>query len=343
MEVPPSARLAFSDISKQDASSFPKWLGSAPIMDRIRRLDAFLSYSRQSLGESILDMITQPRFNEIGSYLKQLHNEGFLGRHGATVAPHLFRLRFPTTQLTYTWIPKNSCTSMKRLLLEFEPEPMRESIRLHAFHETTQEAFGLSQDQYINQPSLKNIALIRNPESRAVSCYVDKFALPARGGRNFEKFILGHIREAQKVLEINRDVSESITFNEFLHYVLRTQPFLHDAHWMPQAAFLPAQHESFLLLPSNRLDIVVRSLGLSSATNIPRENTSLLEDNEDPDVLDPAIDDAAYKLPSKLSTRELASHSCFLDPETVSLLQSLYSSDYHLWQLAVAKSALHIN
>lgn len=331
------SQLLFQEIRQLNGNTFPSWFSASTILDRIRRIDTYLSYQVHISGGKLGDMVSAERFHLLHPYLRAMLRDGYLGRYGATVAPHLFTLNFPTSQISYLWIPKNSCTSMKLLLASFEPKQLQDRLKKHQLHETAQETFGMSRADYEQNRMLRTVAVLRDPRLRIVSCYLDKFALPARGGRAFEPFVLDHIRHFFNLAGIKRDPHQSITIREFLHYLVVTPLFQHDVHWLPQSAFLPGKLNDWALIPSHRLDRVVQLLGLSNNdVSIPIANAR----GKGRVTWDAAIAERAEWvtdcLPHQLPEEALQTYEAFLDPCAELIVQALFSKDDRLFQTALA-------
>ncbi|XP_033645145.1 carbohydrate sulfotransferase 11-like [Asterias rubens] len=75
----------------------------------------------------------------------------------------------------------------------------------------------------------KKVIFVRNPISRLVSGYVDKFVnLPTEYYTNMSRDIIKEVR-GEAIAKSRRP---DMTFPEFLHYILTTKEIL-DAHWLP--------------------------------------------------------------------------------------------------------------
>lgn len=325
---------AIAEIDSLSQASFPEWLNSGPFNGKIRRIDLYVS-TKLASGASIRDILNEDKFKTARRYLEAMSREGYLGRHGNTIAPHLFSINFPTTQITYTWIPKCSCTSVKRLLASFEPSSLRVKIKRARLHISLQELLGQTSPQFSNGKWLRRLAFVRDPYQRIISCYIDKFAIPTHDKRGFEPFARRHIKNCISLLDLDRDASESISFKEFLQYIVMTPRFIHDAHWLPQEAFLPLDKNQIQILPSNRLDLLIRLLKVDQEDlQIPLENSrgsSAATKYELKDLPTGCYWDC---LPQGIPIECFASYSLFLSQSARETIRSLYPEDSLVWETA---------
>lgn len=321
----------FADIDSQTQDSFPGWFHSGPVLAKIRRVDLYVS-TKVEAGLAIDDVINEDKFASIQRYLLAMHREGYLGRHGSTIPPHLFSINFPTTQLTYTWIPKCSCTSVKRLLAGFEPVSLQKKIHQIKFHNSLQALLGQTFAQFANGHWLRRVALIRDPYQRMISCYIDKFAIPTSDKRGFELFAQGHIKNCIGLLGLERDPSHSISFKEFLQYIETTPKLMHDAHWLSQQSFLPQDKNLIQVLPSNRIDLFSQLLGLGSEElQVPLENSRGSSVSMKPERLESPEGSYWDTIPNQIPAECFGAYNLFLGRTSREIINRLYSEDCQLW------------
>ncbi len=210
-----------------------------PMAFFIPRIDAFLSLKEHVTGRDPKQINLSKCFSgDLLTYLRSLRDFGFIGNYGGSVDVVRYILKFTASNLNLVWIPKNSCTYLKTYFLQFEAEDTRQKIKKNRFHESCQDQFGMTHNEPFDY-SREYLAIIRHPVERFVSCYLDKFVKPVLANKPFEDFIRGHIKLAQKVINLpNADMRRSLTFSEFLYYVSKQPMWSYDAHWRPQNQFL---------------------------------------------------------------------------------------------------------
>ena len=193
-------KLLFDEINGLTENTFLDWLQKRNFQDSFRRFDVFMSY-KNHIGTPWKDIIEAIPLDDFKNYIQALRDQGYVGRFGSVIPPEKFSLYFPSSQVLYRWIPKNACTSVKKLFIQGEPESIDLKVREHRFHETVQERFGVEQSIIIQNSGFTTVAIIRDPILRIISCYLDKFALPVVDNRPFEGFIKDHIK---RYIQLNR-------------------------------------------------------------------------------------------------------------------------------------------
>lgn len=160
-EAPVASRVNWRDINEPFGLLFPK-------------LDYWLSVVSVVNKRHPRDLITSRFCGGLKLYLMRCLEEGYLGRFGATVAPHKYTLQFEHSSVRLLWIPKNSCTTLKRVFLSFEPNELTENIQKNRFHETCQRDFGERPKDFLKEIKAPLVSVLRQPYERIVSCYLDK-------------------------------------------------------------------------------------------------------------------------------------------------------------------------
>lgn len=310
--------LDFSDVSEPFKVFFP-------------RFDYFLSWCSLVARESVASMVSRYLKGALQDYALRCLENGYLGNFGFTVDPASFTLTFPGAKVTLIWIPKNSCTSIKKMLLTQEPDSLTHDISPTRFHETCQERFGISRAQYSRNMMFPLVAVIRDPYERIVSCYLDKFAIPVMRSTPCEPFVIGHIRAAQRFFGAgDRGVERSISFSEFVTYVTNSPSWALDAHWRPQYCFLGNNVEKIRLFPISRLDEVWDFLGVERrriAANRSFGGRILVKGE--------FIGDFANTLPEALIESSLDEYKRFLNPQLRAMINHRYDKDIELYERAL--------
>ena len=167
--------------------------------------------------------------------------------------------------------------------------------------------------------------VVRDPFERLVSAYLDKFVLNRlHPGNQFHtrRVIAGVAGRSQPSLE---DFNRSISFAEFVDYIVAQRPENLDPHWCPQYLHLQrAIHRVFRL---EDLHEVTRLLGLS--VDLPRHNATRNAQRLVPE----AYRLAGFEIPST----DIASES-FFDTGIRRRVESYYALDFTLWEAAAAET-----
>lgn len=161
-----------------------------------------------------------------------------------SVSRHLLKPTFykidHSHKIIYCKIMKNACTLFSRMLVENSnknKEFASSGLSIHEYLESDRSPFKLTEYDLgkLKEDNFFKFVVLRNPFERLVSGYIDKFVKPKA---IFESFAEPVIREVQNHLDLEHNISASITFNQFVHYLARTEDDRLDAHWRPQHTFL---------------------------------------------------------------------------------------------------------
>jgi hypothetical protein len=110
----------------------------------------------------------------------------------------------------------------------------------------------------LHDPGFLRVAVIRDPFDRLVSAYLEKFVLNRMdvGNRFHTTAVIAAIRGRAHLDEA--DFHRSISFAEFVDYLVTQPPETLDPHWCPQALYLKGTR--FQLFRLDRLDALDRTL-----------------------------------------------------------------------------------
>ena len=304
-----------------------------PIAFFIPRFDAVVSFKEHANGRDPKKVnLAKYASGKLLDYLRRMRDYGFIGNYGGIVDIVRYILNYESSQVNLLWIPKNSCTFLKSYFLQFESDEARKKIQKNLFHESCQDAFGLSYDDFCYAEQKDTISIIRHPIERVVSCYLDKFVKPLLNNNVFEDFIRGHIVSAQKLIGLPLpDLQRSITFSEFVFYISKQPQWSYDAHWRPQAHFL----RSFPRVKVLTIGQFYDEYGI--VENPHKFNTNVSyggrfnPDNE-------LTGDLADLLPRQIGQTEVGLYNNFIAKHHFMILSDIYSEDLALYSKCFERS-----
>jgi tetratricopeptide (TPR) repeat protein len=140
-------------------------------------------------------------------------------------------------QVIYCPIAKNACTLLKNVLIEISDkheEFKKSDLKIHKYIDSNKHIFQLNNFDYINREDYFKFIILRNPFKRVISTYADKFV--NRLNKN-DPHAIPVIEEVYQYLGLPVDFQKSITFNQFVEHLLRTEDAQLDSHWRPQSIY----------------------------------------------------------------------------------------------------------
>ena len=203
-------------------------------------------------------------------FVQKMITLGFLDRSYSPVYPPGYYIINDSLKAVYCAIPKNACTLFKTMMVEH-------SSSANAFTDSEQNVHqfldGLARKVRANHllncltsDEYFKFTVLRDPLNRIVSGYLDKFAkhpLP-------EPFVQDIILEIRSALGQDADVEKSVTFSEFVDYLVRTPDEQLNDHWRPQHNFTAAVPFNFIG-QFESIDSVVHTLEDKLSINIRTE------------------------------------------------------------------------
>jgi len=174
----------------------------------------------------------------------------------------------------------------------------------------------------LHDPGFLRIAVIRDPLDRLVSAYLEKFVLNRMdvGNRFHTTAVIAAIRGRAQPDEA--DFYSSISFAEFVDYLVTQPPETLDPHWCPQALYLKST--SFQLFRLDRLDAMDRTLiarGAAPVQGGDRRNVTRQTAIEVPE--------AYRRAPDSLPHADIATES-FYDESLRRKVEAYYALDLTL-------------
>lgn len=262
-------------------------------------------------------------------FATRLVSLGFLKGSQSSVNPAGYYFINERLKIVYCSIPKNACTLFKTMMIE--SSGLREEF----------EASGDSVHVFLNKRIKKIISaaylleclgsadyfkftVLRNPFDRLVSGYLDKLAkhiVP-------EAFAQDVILSVQRQLDKPIDIERSITFSQFVDYLVRTPDIQLNDHWRPQFSFIGSVGFDFIgqfEAMDDVISVLENKFPISIQQQVSKHLTSYgtFDDSLELHNLYPSDLRALGKMPysSQLFTRELRS-----------TIQSRYRQDIEVYK-----------
>ena len=161
----------------------------------------------------------------------------------------------------YCPIAKNACTLFKNVLIKISDR--RENyehsgLKIHEYIDQNRQDFILDRFTYLEQKDYFKFIILRNPFKRIVSTYGDKFV---KRLDHRDPHAVPVIREVYQHLGKEVDFEKSITFSQFVDYLMRTEDCNLDSHWRPQSIyFAPGLVKFDYVGQFERLDTVIKHI-----------------------------------------------------------------------------------
>lgn len=259
-----------------------------------------------------------------------------------------------TTGIVCLAIPKNGCSTIKRWMLQRLDEGVLQDASAD-LHRVCRDRFALTNLLPEEASWLVNnrfvMTFMRDPLSRVVSAYVDKFVGPRphelvegaidaiddvarQSGVDVEHDTVIHRPDAGGGLELSAcssvDYERSLTFREFVGYLERTPDECMDFHWRPQAGFLGG-YRFDLIAQVDALTDILRAISARldiAAPGKSRVNATLYTD----DIVETNVADIPGGVLRKRWIRPRAGE--LMTPELRERLLARYAADQTLYENA---------
>jgi Sulfotransferase family len=174
------------------------------------------------------------------------------------------RLRFYSInhkhKIIYCMIPKNATTLFKTMMITNSDHRVsyeQSSQGVHSYLRTNK-AFHLTDPYCLNNSEYFKFVILRNPFNRLVSAYLDKFVKHKTLALKPQVNVINNV---YGFLGLKPDIYKSITFSQFVQYLVRTEDLQLDSHWRPQSSFLSSGLFEFDFIGQfEKLDLVIEYL-----------------------------------------------------------------------------------
>jgi hypothetical protein len=175
--------------------------------------------------------------------------------------------------------------------------------------------------EILHDRSYKKFAVIRNPFDRLVSAYLEKFVVNRMnlGNQFHTRPVIAHALGVSIPSQDN--FSMSITFSQFIDYIVSHSPDQLDPHWCPQ--FLYLKNVVYKLFRLEDLEELYHDLGIHHEIQGEdlRHNVTRLDAEE--------VAQAYALTPEKMPHSNIAT-ACFYDENIRQKVQSYFALDFTL-------------
>lgn len=216
----------------------------------------------------------------------------------------------PKHKFVYLAVPKTASSSIVSWLLKLEGLQWNDEDKKNNRYRIVQRHLRLVQHPGL-QGSFK-FTIIRNPLSRLVSAYLDKFV----GG--------GHIPAASVMKRLGKG-TEGISFREFIDYLAHADLKNVDAHWMPQAFLIDIFRPDMLGILENLQPFLHRvgaKIGIPVDIGWDRKTLVLCKQDCGP-IMDIASSELKGRNPVLVN---------FYDEDITAVVNRLFNKDFALWE-----------
>ena len=242
----------------------------------------------------------------------------------------------------YCPIGKVASTSLIRVFVQLSKLEIEETVLnlprgyIHAYakHNLTIAAHHNQAEamQILNDNSYFKFVIVRNPLTRLISAYLDKFVVKPHIRKSF--FLPKHLKEVVKDVYTRKglipDYKKSISFRQFVEHIESTEDKYLDGHWKPQ----------YLSLGDIKFDFIGRFETLTedfehikeklNITNISLPHTNKSKDSDRASLSRGLGKNGNYSdcYPAELiSFEKLPDYSGFYDPGLISRIKERYIKD----------------
>ncbi len=175
-------------------------------------------------------------------YLELMHAQRQLGEIGAANRnyKHWITMRYLVNhkhKIVYSPIEKNACSLFKNILVdqsEYADDYRKSKIAVHRYITAHKQRFFAQDFSCLCSPEYFKLIILRNPFDRLVSAYIDKFVRSAKQNRHS----IPVINQVYKSLKEKPNYQQSITFRQFVNFLIDKEDRLLDPHWRPQYIYM---------------------------------------------------------------------------------------------------------
>ena len=177
-------------------------------------------------------------------------------------------------RIVYCPVPKVACCSLKQWFFDVAHLQRPPVPGMHAYIAANREQLGIAADEIaLRNPEYFRFVFVRNPLSRLVSAYVDKFVRLSMSISPARRLVESIQRHRGRSV----DVEEGVSFRDFAEHVIETPDERLDEHWCSQCVFVGditfdviGRYEHL----QDDLQLIVKRAGLSHCPPLDALNVS---------------------------------------------------------------------
>ncbi|MDF2096148.1 sulfotransferase family 2 domain-containing protein [Aquibaculum arenosum] len=223
--------------------------GFREVLGREPDPDAAAFYAQKSLTYTeFCDVLRKSREFKNKQHVADPHLVGPVHNNKFTSWP--FPQLFVATNIKVLYVPiaKNACSSLKRLMVSLSDIPDKDRIATKGdIHTQTDKHNTGIQLKDLPQVEAENslqsniyfrFAVLRDPSSRLLSAYWEKFVINRLDPDNLNHTlpVIEQIYRSKE--QRGPDPDRGVTFGEFIHFILGSDPHDLDPHWCPQSEYV---------------------------------------------------------------------------------------------------------
>ena len=227
-------------------------------------------------------------------------------------------LKVATTSMATTMLLLSDCRYKEEII-----EAGDKTIRSYVFSHLKLSNYRYQEArQFIDDPSYFKFTIVRNPWSRLVSAYLDKFVIHKKTAISSTKLIEDAVYEKAG---IPVDRQKSVNFRQFVEYIMAKDENKLNAHWKPQNLFFEGVNFDFIgKLESLREDFAIVKDKLNLDIELPYSSARKANYSQT------EIDRTCYAeyYPQELQQlAKLPKYKQFYNPELIALTSEKYRQD----------------
>jgi hypothetical protein len=256
--------------------------------------------------------------------------------HNGLQWPHAPILALQNHKILFCPIAKNACTSLKRLMASLSAIEHRRLLLAEDIHRgidqyrTGLKLLDLDLDQareIMRSDEYFKFAVIRDPFTRLVSVYLEKFVINRL--RKPNHYHTGPVVAAVQGRE-DPDFERSITFAQFVRHITTQPADTLDPHWKPQVLYLEGIHYD-RIYRMDQLDLLCQDLALrvGHAVQLERQNVSQKSQSR-------FAPEALHQYADEMRRPQIIDKRSFFDSELMYAIAEYFTDDYRLY-VAAAK------
>ncbi len=190
----------------------------------------------------------------------------------------------------YCPVPKVICSNMRKAILKVaglhEKHGHDRSIHTCKVHgniyECARKEFGFNTNmgtalKILNDDRYFKFIIVRDPWSRLLSAYIDKFVSSPHTGDKALGKLIGQIRAESN---LSPDMNKTVTFRQFVEYEVRKSDMEINIHWRPQICFIGGHKFNFIAKfenIQNDLNYINSKLGLNFDINFNKNTVGYIK------------------------------------------------------------------